>query len=148
MPPAPRPSWLLIFNALAVILACLVSLGYVLWIIATQKNQLLILGGPLMLCVPPLIALMQYRAVFQGSENAARQVGKYLFIGGGLLAILFAMLTCINAANRQQFDVPGLALLSSLTAAFVYLLFCGWTNQRWAEQLRHWEEENSQEEKS
>jgi O-antigen/teichoic acid export membrane protein len=145
---APKPSWLLILNALAVILASLVSFAYFLWIIATKSNPLLILAGPLMICVPPLIAIMQFRAVFRGSENAARQAGKYLFIGGGLLAILFAMLTCINAVNNQEIDVPGLAVLSSLTAAFLYILFCGWTNQQWAKQLQQWKEENSPDDKS
>ena len=91
-----------------------------------------------MICVPPLIAAMQYRAVFRRSENAARHVGNYLFIAGGLLAILFAMLTCIYAVNKQEIDVPGLAVLSSLTTAFLYILFCGWTNQQWAKQLQQW----------
>jgi hypothetical protein len=139
MPNEPQPTWLLIFNALAVIAACLVLLAYFLWVIATKSNPLLIWGGPLMICVPLLIAAMQYRAVFLRSENAARHVGNYLFIAGGLLSIFFAMMAYLYVAKEKVIDYPNLAILGSLILASVYLLFCGRINQRWAKQLQQWE---------
>ncbi|MCC6126476.1 MAG: hypothetical protein IT426_16070 [Pirellulales bacterium] len=141
MPTPPRPSWLLIFNALVVIAACLVSFGYCAWILATKHGPILVLAAPLMLCVPLLIAAMQFRAVFRRSEIAARNLGKYLFIAGGLLAIFFAMLTGIYAANEKEADGQRIAILSAITVACVYLLYCGRANLRWAEQLEEGEKE-------
>ncbi len=145
MPLPPRPTRLLIFNTLTVILACLAMFACSLWVIVTKSNPFLVLGAPLMLCVPLLIAAMQYRAVFRHSENAARHVGKYLFFTGGLLAIFFAMLTYIYSANEKQIDYQRLEIMGCLTAACVYLLFCGHANQRWARQLQEWEAENEPE---
>ena len=138
----PRPTWLLIVHAVTVIAICLVLFVYFLWILITKSHPLFVLGGPLMLCVPLLIAAMQYRAVFRRSENAARHVGKYLFIAGGLLGIFFAMLTYIYAANEKVTDVPRLAVLSAITIACIYLLLCGQADQRWASQLQQWEMEH------
>jgi hypothetical protein len=130
---------MLIFNALAVIAACLASFGYCVWILATKFSPLLVLAAPLMLCVPLLIAAMQYRAVFRHSEIAARNVGKYLFIAGGLSAIFFAMLTYIYAASEKAADGQRLSYLAGITAACIYLLFCGRANRRWAKQLEEGE---------
>jgi hypothetical protein len=142
----PRPSWLLILNAVAVITACVVLFAYFAWVIATKNSPLLVLGSPLMLCVPLLIAAMQYRAVFRHSEHAARHVGKYLFIAGGLLAIFFAMLSFIFAANEKGIDYGKIEITGALTVGCVYLLYCGHTNRLWAKQLQQWEEENAAEE--
>jgi hypothetical protein len=146
--PAPKPSLLLTFNAVAVILACSAASVYFLWILATRSGPLLILGGPLMIFVPPLLAAMQYYAVFRAGELAARRLGKYLFIGGGLLAIFFAMLAAIHVANNKEIDFAGLGMLLTLTAVFAYLLFCGWTNQCWADRLAEWKDAGSTEKKS
>jgi uncharacterized membrane protein len=135
MPDSSKPTRLLIFNAVAIIAACLVLFGYFAWIIATKYNPILALCSPLMLCVPLLIAAMQYRAVFLHSENAARHVGNYLYAAGGLLAIFFAMLTYIYVSNEKEIDYQRLANLIGITAACVYLLYCGRANQRWAKQL-------------
>ena len=148
MPLPPRPTRLLIFHALAVIAACLALFAFFVWVIAAKCNVFVVFGIPLMLCVPLLIAAMQYRAVFRRSENAARQVGKYLFIAGGLLAIFFAMMNFIYAADRKEIDYQRLEILSSLTAACVYLLYCGHANRCWAKQLQQWEMENAPEEET
>jgi hypothetical protein len=131
-----------ITSAVTVILACLILFVYFLWIIATKFNQLLVLAAPLMLCVPPLIAAIQYRAVFRNNENAARHVGNYLFFAGGLLAIFFAMLTWIYAASGKEGDHPMVSILTTLTLASVYLLLCGVVNRRWAKQLQQGEMED------
>jgi Ca2+/Na+ antiporter len=144
---SPRPTWLLIFNALAVMAVCGVMFAYFLFVIFTMNNPGIALGSSLVLFIPLLIAAMQYRAVFRRNENAARNVGNYLFIAGGLLAIFFAMMTYIYVANGKGIDYRQLAMLGLLTLACVYLLFCGLTNQRWAKQLQR-EMENAPDKES
>jgi hypothetical protein len=131
----PKPGGLLIVNSLAVIAICLALFGLSLWILVTKYTPLLALGAPLMLCVPLLIAAMQYRAVFRQSEIAARNAGKYLFIAGGLLAIFFAMMTYIYATNEKDVDLQRVLLSIALVAGSLYLLYCGRCDQRWAKQL-------------
>jgi hypothetical protein len=96
-----------------------------------------------MLLVPLLIAAMQYRAVFHQSENAARHVGNYLFVAGGLLAIFFAMMTYVYASNIKEFDYRSLATLIAITLLSAYLLLCGHSNRNWAKRLQSWEAENT-----
>jgi O-antigen/teichoic acid export membrane protein len=145
MPNPPRPTWLLILNALAVMTGCLVLFAYFAWVLVTKYQPILVFVAPLMLCVPLLIGAMQYRAVFRRSENAARNVGKYLFIAGGLLAIFFAMMTFIYASNEKEVEPLKLEISSCLTAASLYLLYCGHANQCWAKQLQEAEAEESEE---
>jgi uncharacterized membrane protein len=139
----PRPPWLLTLHAIVVILICLAVLGCSVWALIAQYHPLFALAAPLMLCVPPLIAAMQYRAVFRHNENAARNVGKYLFVAGGLLAIFFAVMTYIYATNAKPVETQGLRILVGVTAACLYLLLCGHANGRWAKQLQDWEENNA-----
>jgi hypothetical protein len=146
MSTAPRPSWLLMFHAIAVISICVVLFACSAWAIVSKFNPLFALAAPLMVCVPPLIAAMQYRAVFGHSENAARHVGKYLFIAGGLFAIFFAVMTYLYVANGREIDFQGLEILGGLTAGCVYLLVCGHANGRWAKELQVWEEDTPSEE--
>ncbi len=143
---APRPSWFLVVHAIAVILICAVLFAGSAWTLIARYHPLFALAAPLMLCVPPLIAAMQYRAVFRRNENAARHVGKYLFIAGGLLAIFFAVMTYIYATNAKPVEKEGLQILVGVTAGCLYLLICGHANGRWAKQLQEWEEKNAREE--
>jgi hypothetical protein len=139
----PHPSGLLVVHAIAVISICAVLFAGSAWALIARYTPLFALAAPLMLCVPPLIAAMQYRAVFRRNENAARHVGKYLFIAGGLLAIFFAVMTYVYATNGKPVETEGLQILLGVTAACVYLLLCGHANGRWAKQLQEWEEENA-----
>jgi hypothetical protein len=138
----PHPSRMLIVHSFYVIAVCTALFGYFVWLIVSSWHPVLGLTAPLMLCVPPLIAAMQYRAVFGRNENAARNAGKYVFLTGGLLAILFAMLTFIYATSENP-DPHRVAGVSCIMLACAYLLYCGKATQHWADELNDGERENA-----
>jgi peptidoglycan/LPS O-acetylase OafA/YrhL len=126
---------MLIVHSLYVILVCASLFGYFLWLMFSAWNPMWGLTAPLMFCVPPLIAAMQYRAVFGRNENAARKAGKYVFLTGGLFAILFTALTYLYATSEKP-DPFRLTCITCITLAFAYLLYCGKATQRWADELQ------------
>ena len=66
------------------------------------------------------------------------------FVGltGGLLAILFAMLTFIYVTSENP-DPHRVAGVSCIMLACAYLLYCGKATQRWADELNDGERENA-----
>jgi O-antigen/teichoic acid export membrane protein len=133
---------MLIVHSVYVIAVCTALFGYFVWLFFSSWHPVLGLTAPLMLCVPPLIAAMQYRAVFGRSENAARKAGKYVFLTGGLFAILFAALTYLYATSEKP-DPYRVACIACITIAFAYLLYCGKATQRWADELQEVDRENA-----
>jgi hypothetical protein len=123
----------LLVCSLLILTACLFLISYALAMFTVTWDPCSLFGGLVILPLPAILAVAQYRATFRQNTKAASTSALLLFIIGGLAFLAFAV--TLGEMLIEGVRLPWISLLLPMLATGVVGCLAAWINLSWSRRL-------------